>query len=151
MEITKIYTEIYQIDRPLKFWEEDFNNHMFTIDYSDFSQIYIGIEKNNRNIIFQLSIKPKIIIEVDTQYLYKEVVNTLELISYPQRKEGEKTYTTRFVTYVINSFNDGDIGFHITTGNIIIRSKNFPENTYKLLKIDVLIEEVEKRVIEYQL
>jgi len=123
---------------------------LVTIDYDNQYQVLIGLDKNNRNIIFQFTEFPKLIIEVKSEFLYYEITKSLELQSYPQRKEGERTITTSFVTYLIDRYNEANMGFHLTNANIIIRSKSFPDNTYQCFDIDLLIAEVLKRLSEYQ-
>lgn len=149
MDLKNLLTETYQIKNPNNFWN-DINIQLVTIEYDNKSQVLIGIDKNNRNIIFQFSKYPKLIIEVKSEFLFYEITNKLELKQYQQRKEGERTITTRFVTYLIDRYNESDMGFHLTNANIIIRSKSFPENTYQNFDIDLLISEVENRLSSYQ-
>ena len=152
MDLKNIMTEIYQIDDYMKFWNENLNIHIITVDIENSHSILIGLNKNTRNIIFQFSNKPNVIIEVNPEYLYSEIKENLELIHYPQRTDGNRIITTRFVMYHIFEISDlkVNLGFHLVTGDIIVRSRFFPSNTYKCLKIDELLEEVENRLKNYK-
>lgn len=148
MDLKNIMTETYEVKNPKEFWNDN-NIHLVTIDYDNQSHVLIGIDRNTRKIIFQFSEYPKLIVEVNSECLFYEITNHLELKEYHQRKEGNRTITTRFVTYRIDTYNSSDMGFHLTTANIIIRSKSFPANTYQCFDIDLLIKEVENRLSLY--